>query len=705
MTVLPFEQPALTGITPVEITDDESHIVEIGVGLAAAYLAYRWWVKGRLAEHRPGTPEESRSAANLALRGAREVWDRLARPAVLSAYTAAGGNAIAYPVVERMAQAYVNELGDYVDATSVDALVEGFTAQISNGWGDGIAWMRASEGYGLDGRQMRSYLSGLMAQDKTKYTGEPIPPGAIKKIDTAVLQRADRIGMNESRKAVQMGKNMVWLAMAAQGDLPPGTMKKWVTAEDERVCVVCGPLDQVTIPLHQQFESAGQKFYAPVVHPNCRCNLEIVYPPLDVVKKDVAGDPYTRNRNGEFAVREERTRLVGDKQQIRLVPQQREQTQARLVGNRRTSEQTRIVGQQARIVGQQTRIVGEKVSLRPIEEVVEEVEQIADDATAAGGNALKAFDEPAYLPAQMTIRQQHPEWFNEYFERLIGRHITLENNPGYTVLDTSGPKDEHSEAFFNAIDAEAAVATLTAVGRNRDAQRQEDNEGGGIAVRSGIAPAVYYEGREEEYDEIRDAMAGMSHKQLVNGATDILSSAAYHTPAMYFDLGSDSDQSELETDNMVAWFKTLDATTLAAEIFLAYHREQQEIDSGNLPEEEAGWTGLVEIIKDAAKNGDKRGVFNYSGVGRTNKETADIYLFRVQRWLGDKPANNLYLADTDLASVSGVYEIVEAESFMIPRTVMDNLTDYGANDLTVYDSIRHVVVLDLKPVGLPDRDD
>jgi hypothetical protein len=76
-----------------------------------------------------------------------------------------------------------------------------------------------------------------------------------------------------------------------------------VTADDERVCVVCGPLDQVTIPLHRRFTSGdGQKFYAPGVHPNCRCTMELVYPESqfdDVVKS--APREYRRDWHGRFS--------------------------------------------------------------------------------------------------------------------------------------------------------------------------------------------------------------------------------------------------------------------------------------------------------------------------------------------------------------------------------------------------------------------
>lgn len=700
MTVLPFDQPALTGITPVEVQEDESHVVEIGIGLAAAYLAYRWWVKPRLAEHHPRTPEESRAAARSVVGEARHAWDAFARPAATAAYLAAGGDKVPYPVVDRLAQAFASELGDYVDATSVDALVDGFTAQIANGWGEGISWMRASEGFGLDGRQMRSYLSGLMARDRVKYSGDPIPPGVAKKVEAAALARADLLGMNESRKAVQMGKNMVWLAMAAQGDLPPGTMKKWVTAHDERVCAVCGPLDQVTIPLHRQFESSGQRFHAPVVHPNCRCNLEIVYPPLDVVKKDVTGDPYDRNLRGEFAVREERTRprlVVEQQERPRLATEERARPRLGEVARPRLQETER------------NRLVAdERPRLRPIEDVVEEVEEIADEALAAEGKPLRSYDEPTLIPAFAFLSGSHPKWLMEFPGDLVGRHVTLDKLRGYTVAAQYQAKDANqSEAFYNSVDEDLPMAARETVARNREhkqASRLYEEDAGGIAVAAAIAPGTYAKDRGEEYQFVRESMGGLTKAQLINAAEAALRDHDARNPLLY--VAPDAESERMSAEDILGWMKTIDASTIASEIFVAYHREQDQIDKGNLSSREASWSKVIEVIKDAAVNGDKSGVFDYGSIGRTsNLERAHVYLFRADRWLGDKPPNNMFLADTDLAEVSGMYRISRVSEESIPALVRNSLETHGQHDPDYYESCGSVIVMDIEPVkaGMTDE--
>jgi len=53
--------------------------------------------------------------------------------------------------------------------------------------------------------------------------------------------------------------------------------KKWATADDERVCDRCGPLDGVTIGKDELFiDSTGHAVLLPPLHPHCRCAVEYV---------------------------------------------------------------------------------------------------------------------------------------------------------------------------------------------------------------------------------------------------------------------------------------------------------------------------------------------------------------------------------------------------------------------------------------------
>lgn len=49
--------------------------------------------------------------------------------------------------------------------------------------------------------------------------------------------------------------------------------KEWITAQDERVCPVCGPMDEKQVDWSEEFKP-GMPF--PPAHPNCRCSWNII---------------------------------------------------------------------------------------------------------------------------------------------------------------------------------------------------------------------------------------------------------------------------------------------------------------------------------------------------------------------------------------------------------------------------------------------
>lgn len=303
----------VSGVVPfaASAAAEEAAITGISILIGAAVVSGFVLVRRELHKEHPSTGAEAKKSAHKAWQRILPSWLKIALPAITQAYSLGSTGNLNYNELEILATDYATDLGEYVNKTSADALMEGFAAQVNAGWSDILAWERAKEAYGLDARQMRSYISGLMAQDPKSYVTDPIPAASRALINQAVSVRAERIGVNEAYKSSQVGRNMVWLTMAAQGDIPEGTRKKWVTAEDERVCDVCGPLDQRVIPLHWKFKAnTGERFYAPGVHPNCRCHLEIVYPELgnDVIKA-MPGDPYDRAKDGRFAATEQRSAM------------------------------------------------------------------------------------------------------------------------------------------------------------------------------------------------------------------------------------------------------------------------------------------------------------------------------------------------------------------------------------------------------------
>jgi SPP1 gp7 family putative phage head morphogenesis protein len=79
--------------------------------------------------------------------------------------------------------------------------------------------------------------------------------------------RAKMIATTEVTKAFSEGNQASWKA----SEVVDG--KKWMTAQDDLVCPICGPLSEVEADLNGDFEG---EYDGPPAHPNCRCWLSPV---------------------------------------------------------------------------------------------------------------------------------------------------------------------------------------------------------------------------------------------------------------------------------------------------------------------------------------------------------------------------------------------------------------------------------------------
>ena len=85
-------------------------------------------------------------------------------------------------------------------------------------------------------------------------------------------QRAETIARTESMSAVNQGRSAMWRQLQDDGGLEPDARKEWLTADDERVCPICGPLDEhKPIPLDGSYDTAVGLLSHPPAHPGCRC--------------------------------------------------------------------------------------------------------------------------------------------------------------------------------------------------------------------------------------------------------------------------------------------------------------------------------------------------------------------------------------------------------------------------------------------------
>ena len=140
---------------------------------------------------------------------------------------------------------------------------------------------QVSEIVGLDSRQARAlanfYEKNLLSLIEDGMTFEQAEREALKLSkeyrQRLLVQRATRIARTETLAAANAGRMLSWQEANARGLLPPGSVKRWKTAADERTCVVCGPLNNEEVAWDTVFATGNMM---PPVHPNCRCTAVIV---------------------------------------------------------------------------------------------------------------------------------------------------------------------------------------------------------------------------------------------------------------------------------------------------------------------------------------------------------------------------------------------------------------------------------------------
>lgn len=292
---------------PQPATEPESkesrfaEIAGIGVAIAASVIVLRKLMSDRLSQEEP--PKDVESIVHKAWKFVAPLWLRMTVPLVTQAYRLGATATMTANELAWAAEDYAKSMGDYLTETSGQALMEGFHAQVNAGWSPELAWKRATFAYGMDSGQMRAWMASMLKLDRTKFETDAIPAAQRATAEKYFMMRATRYGDNEAYAASEMGKAVSWLLSETRGDLVDAK-KIWRTAEDERVCSICGPLDGVAIGLAHRFHSGGRAFFAPGVHPNCRCWLELSQETY--VEKAAPGDPYDRDSHGRFSTREQR---------------------------------------------------------------------------------------------------------------------------------------------------------------------------------------------------------------------------------------------------------------------------------------------------------------------------------------------------------------------------------------------------------------
>lgn len=137
---------------------------------------------------------------------------------------------------------------------------------ISPGARDGILQELA----GLNANQIAPILTALATMASTGSSDAALVTEARKGAKGLIDERSAVIASNALWSGAQLGQVLAGGQIKRQTNYR--VTKTWVTAGDERVCTICGPLDGVKVGIDEFFPGG---LAAPAAHPNCRCHTTI----------------------------------------------------------------------------------------------------------------------------------------------------------------------------------------------------------------------------------------------------------------------------------------------------------------------------------------------------------------------------------------------------------------------------------------------
>jgi SPP1 gp7 family putative phage head morphogenesis protein len=101
-----------------------------------------------------------------------------------------------------------------------------------------------------------------LADEVTELIGDP--------------NRAELIARTETLRASNEGQQEAWLQAVDVGLLTGTENREWIVTPDDRLCLICEPMDGQTVALDEAFElEDGTKIDVPPAHPRCRCTMGI----------------------------------------------------------------------------------------------------------------------------------------------------------------------------------------------------------------------------------------------------------------------------------------------------------------------------------------------------------------------------------------------------------------------------------------------
>ena len=232
--------------------------------------------------------------------------------AYVRAYAHANAGDVPASLIYSLAEKHAEKTGDYFHASSRDALADGFNTLVNRRVATKAAADRVFDAYGLTPRQMRGYVNN---QQLMTAVNSPTPfdvkGRAREYIDRSFTERIGKLSEQEQHNIDEQAKQYAWMWMQDKGQLTERAQKIWITAKDEKVCPVCGPLHGQKVLVSEQFKTKEGDFWSPGVHPNCRCVVRLIENRFRLEKRFDPHQP--RGVDGRWSGGQSKGRQLGTK--------------------------------------------------------------------------------------------------------------------------------------------------------------------------------------------------------------------------------------------------------------------------------------------------------------------------------------------------------------------------------------------------------
>lgn len=213
--------------------------------------------------------------------GFEPYWRRMVRPLFMAQiYAGAVRDArsrIPEHIAMAMADDYARRLGTYFNQTTAASMAEGYNAYVNRRVAVKMAADRALRTFGMTRRQVAAFINSHFETQKVSSVQQLDPRRqSVRYLETAFRQRIGNLAKQETYNMSQEGQQVNWLYQAREGVLPETAKKIWITADDERVCPLCGPMHRKKVAITEHFVLPDKtKVWTPGIHPSCRCTMRL----------------------------------------------------------------------------------------------------------------------------------------------------------------------------------------------------------------------------------------------------------------------------------------------------------------------------------------------------------------------------------------------------------------------------------------------